>query len=449
MRHIISILLLTLLINSGTAQNRILIDGVVGTVGQETILKSDVENQRLQYKARQMEIPGDDKCYIFEELLFQTLLLNQAEIDSVYANETQVEAELTRRLDYFEKQMGGRKQLEEYFGKSYKDIQDFFRETVKDQQIIQSMQSNITSSVKISPAEVKAFYKHLPKDSLPIVESEFSFSQIVIYPEIKEDQIRQVKEQLKSIKKRVESGESEFSVLAILYSDDEVANEDGGSLGWVRRGDLVPEFSEVAFAMETPGEISDIVETDFGYHLIQFHERRGEQIRISHILIAPKVRASEKLKAKHKLDSIAQLIRKGEYTFEEAAEKFTQDEAGKRNGGLVINPYTGTSTFQSAHLDPATNYIIQSLKIGEISTPFETKNQKGKTEIKIISVKNKTKAHVASLETDYQRISNMALAAKREKAVDAWIREKQKTTYIQIAPEYRKCDFKYKGWLAK
>lgn len=451
-QHFISILLIVLVgaffpTSQARAQKRILIDGVVGIVGQKSILKSEIENTLLQYKARQMALPGNDRCYIFEELLFQTLLLNQADLDSVYASDGQVESQLNRRLDYFEEQMGGRKAMEEYFGKPYKDMKEFFRETVEDQIVIQQMQSQITSDIVVSPAEVSEFYAKIPKDSLPIVQSEIQFSQIVIYPEIKAEQEEKIKEELLNIKERVENGSMEFTVAAILYSDDRAANEKNGSLGWVRRGDLVPEFSEAAFSLSKPGELSDIVQTDFGYHLIKFHERRGEQVLVSHILMKPKVKTAAKLKAKNKLDSIAKLIRTDKYTFEEAAEKFTEDDAGKRNGGTVINPYSGTSTFKSEDIDPSTNFIIRKLDIGEISEPFESTNMKGKTEMKIISVKSKTKPHVATLETDYQRISDMALEKKKQQAVDDWIKEKQKTTYIKISPEYQSCDFKYEGWL--
>ncbi len=445
---IFSLIIFISTIYTASAQEKMLIDGVVGVVGNEPILKSDIENQLLQYKARKISLPGDDRCYILEELLFQTLLLNQAEIDSVYADNNQVEGELTRRMDYFEEQMGGRKKMEDYFGKPYSEIKESFRDMVKDQIVIQQMQSNITSNVKVSPAEVKAYYKHIPNDSLPIVESEIQFSQIVIYPQIFDEQIEKIKTDLREYKRSVESGK-DFSVYATLYSEDEAANEKGGSLGWVRRGDLVAEFSEAAFAMEKAGEMSDVVETEFGYHLIQFHERKGEQVRVSHILLRPKVKASEKLKAKQKLDSIAQLIRTNKYSFAEAAAKFTQDESGMRTGGIVLNPYTGTSTFESSQLDPATNFIIQKLKIGEVSAPFESQTEKGKTEVKIIVVTQKTTPHVATLETDYQKISDMALADKKERAVDEWIRDKQKTTYIQIVPEFRTCKFKYDGWLAQ
>ncbi len=430
-----------------SAQNQTLIDGVVGVVGNEPILKSDIENQLLQYKARKISLPGDDRCYIFEELLFQTLLLNQAEVDSVYAEDSQVESELTRRLDFFEEQMGGRKKMEDYFGKPYPAIKEYFRDMVKDQIVIQQMQSNISSGLRVSPAEVKAFYKRIPKDSLPIIESEIHFSQIVIYPKIYPEQIEKIKSDLNDIKKRVENNSSSFEIMATLYSEDEVANEKGGSLGWVRRGDLVPEFAEVAFGMETPGQLSEVIETEFGFHLIKFQERRGEQILVSHILMRPKVRSSEKLRAKQTLDSIAQLIRTDKITFTDAAAKYTQDEAGMRNGGIVLNPYSGTSTFESSHLDAATNFIIQKLKIGEVSSPFESQTQKGKTEIKIIVVTQKTQPHVASLETDYQKISDMTLAEKKEKTMDEWIREKQKTTYIKLSPEFRTCKFKYEGWL--
>ena len=423
------------------------VDGVVAVVGQKIILRSDVEQLYMQYKSRGMTFGKDLKCYVFEELLFQTLLVNQAAIDSIEVTNDQVERELTNRLDMFEQRAGGRDKLEKYYGKPYTEIKRNFRSIVRDQILAQRMQGEVTADIKVRPEEVKQFYKRIPKDSLQLVDSKLKIAQIVIYPKIKDEQKEYLKKKLRNyIKETNEQGSERFTVLATLYSDDIASAEKGGDLGWVRRGDLVSEFAAAAFSLSEKGELSDIVETEFGYHIIQFIERRGERINIRHILLKPKPSAKAKKIAKQKLDSIATLIRENKITFEEAAKKYSEDEDSNKIGGIMINPYTGTNEFESSHIDPITNYMLKRMKVSEMSETFENENRKAKTEMKIIKLLSKTKPHVASFKTDYQLISDLALAEKKQKAVSEWIKEKQKTTYIKIDKKYKKCDFKYKGW---
>jgi peptidyl-prolyl cis-trans isomerase SurA len=428
------------------AQDGIVIDGVVAVVGQKMIMKSDVESQLMQMKAQNIKIGDNTRCEIFESILFQTLLLNQSEIDSIEVSETQVEGELERRLSLFEDQMGGRTQLEDYYGKPYSEIKNHFRDVVRDQMKTQRMQGEITQNVKVTPEQVNDFFNKIPKDSLPLIESQIEIAQIVIYPIIKKSQTDKIINEMEGYKKRVENGE-DFQMLAGLYSDDVASAQEGGELGWVKRGDLVPEFSEAAFALENSGDLSGIIKTDFGYHLIQFVERKGSKILVRHILRVPKALASENLAAKNDLDSIATLIRENKITFELAAKKYSTDDDSNKNGGILTNPYTGMSKFEASQLDPATNYIIKQLKVGEISDPYESKNMKGKTEMKIIMVVSKTEAHIANIKTDYQKISDMALEAQKNITVDKWISEKQKTTFIKIYDDNKNCKFKYSGWL--
>ncbi|NPA45305.1 MAG: peptidylprolyl isomerase [Chlorobi bacterium] len=440
------ILLLFVLISTSLFSQNNTIDGIVATVGQKTILKSDVETQILQYKSRG-ETHGDNlRCYVFEELLYQALLVNQAYVDSVEVTDNQVKSELDRRMTMFEEQMGGRDAMEKYFNKPYSKIRSHFETTIKDQLLAQQMEAQITSDINVTPKEVKAFFSKMPKDSLPLVESEIEIAQIVIHPKIQDKQVQKIKKTLNEFKKRVEEGE-DFGFLASLYSDDIASAEKDGDLGWVKRGDLVPEFAEAAFELTKEGQISDIVETEFGYHIIQFLERKGEKIHIRHILKIPKPLSSEKAKAKAKLDSIARIIRNGEMTFEEAALRYSTDEESNKNGGIVVNPYTGTSGFKSSQLDPATNYVLKQMKVGEISEPFDSYSMRGKPEIKIIKLLGKTEPHVADIKTDYQLISDMAKQKKKKEVVSNWIKKIQKTTYLKIAPEYKQCKFKYSGWL--
>ena len=443
----VKLVLVVLLINvSAFSQNKS-IDEIVAIVGHKIILKSDVESQMLQYKSRGETFSGNLRCYVFEELLYQALLVNQAKVDSIETSEIQIESELGRRMMIFEEQMGGRAEMEEYFNKPYSEIKNYFKDIIEDQLIAQEMESNITQGISISPEEVKKFFKGIPKDSLPLVESEIDIAQVVIHPVIKDKQIEKLKKSLQEYIDRVNKGE-DFSFLASLYSDDVASAENDGDLGWVRRGDLVSEFAEAAFELEEEGEISDIIKTEFGYHIIQFIERKGERINIKHILKIPKPLTSEKIKAKSKLDSIGDIIRNGKINFEDAALRYSTDEESNKSGGIVINPYTGTSSFESSQLDPATNYILKQMKTGEVSDPFESFSMKGKPEIKIIKLVNKTEPHIASIETDYQLISDMAKEKKKEELISKWIQKSQKTTYFMIDDEYHDCSFKYKGWLS-
>lgn len=422
------------------------IDGIVAIVGQKTILKSEVETQILQYKSRGETHGGNLRCFVFEELLYQALLVNQSFVDSLEVSDNQVNGELDRRMAMFEEQMGGRDAMEKYFNKPYSKIRNNFKAVIKDQLLSQQMESQVTSDIKVSPKEVKAFFSRMPKDSLPLVESEIEIAQIVIHPKIKEKQIEKIKKTLEEFMDRVNKGE-DFAFLASLYSDDVASAEKDGDLGWVKRGDLVPEFAEAAFELTEKGQMSDVVKTEFGYHIIQFLERKGEKIHIRHILKIPKPLSSEKSKAKTSLDSIASIIRNSKMTFEEAALRYSTDEDSKKSGGIVINPYTGTSGFQSSQLDPATNYVLKQMKIGEVSEPFESRSMKGKPEIKIIKLLGKTEPHVANIDTDYQLISDMAKEKKKKEVVSNWIKKVQKTTYLKIDKDYQNCDFKYKGWI--
>ncbi|NPA68597.1 MAG: peptidylprolyl isomerase [Chlorobi bacterium] len=434
---------------SGLAQEQI-IDEIVGIVGQKIILKSDVESTALQYKSRG-ENHGNEKqerCFALEELLYQALLVNQAAIDSIEVSDAQVEAELQRRMNMFEEQTGGREAMEKYFNKPYAEIENRFRDIVKDQLLANQMEATVTGNITVTPEEVKKFFKSFPKDSLPLIESKIELAQIVIYPKIKDEQVNQIKKTLKRYKERVENGE-DFAFLANLYSDDLASAQKDGDLGWIRRGDLVPEFAAAAFELDEPGEISDIVKTEYGYHIIQFLGKKGERIHIRHILKIPKPLTSEKIKAKAKLDSIAREIRNGNITFEKAAMLYSEDKESSKSGGVVVNPYTGTSEFVSSQLDPATNYILKQMKTGEISEPFESTNMKGKPEIKIIKLLNRTQPHVADINTDYQEISDLAKENKKTEIISQWIKKIQKSTYIKINEDYYDCNFKYKGWLEK
>jgi len=428
-------------------QEKNVVDRILAVVGNNLILQSDVEAQYLQISQGRDYKGIDLKCDIFEDLLYQNLLLHHAEMDSLTVTDREVDSELERRIRYFVMQIGSEKKLEDYFGKTMTEIKNDLRENLKKQLLSEQMEHKITSSVKITPTEVRNFFKNLPKDSIPYIEEELEYEQIVIYPAIPEEIKLLTKEKLNDLRERVLKGDN-FSTLAVMYSEDPGSSPRGGELGLVGRTELVPEFTAVAFNLE-PGETSRIVETEFGYHIIQLIERRGELINVRHILMSPKSPLSETQKARRTLDSITVAIRTDSISFAKAAEKFSQDDNTKFNNGLAINPYTGNSRFQSEHIDPITALQLRRLKLGEISQPFEFTDERGKKGTKIVRLKSRIPAHYANLKDDYQIIQEGALENKKQEVITNWIKRHLKITFIQIDESFHNCQYKFPEWVKK
>jgi len=426
------------------AQDTLMLDQIVATVGNNPIFYSDIQNQYLQMQARGTQFQGDPQCQIFEDLLIQKLLLNQSQVDSIDVGDKEVDNELSQRLDYFIKQIGSIEKLEEYFKKKMPEIKEDFRDIIRDQMLTQKMQSKITADIKMTPNEVHNYFKTLPTDSLPIIDAEYELAQIVAYPVFKEEEKAALKRKLEEMRERILKG-GNFAAMARLYSEDPGSATKGGELGLMARSELVPEFAIAAFNLQ-PGEISEVVETDFGYHIIQLIEKRGERANMRHILLIPKVSFDAKSKAKAKLDSIANLIRKNTVKFDEAALKYSEDDNTKKNGGLMINPQTGSGKFAGSQIDAGTNYVIKNMNIGEVSNPFETVDDKGKQIYKVVMLKGKTKPHTANMKDDYQKIHDMAMGYKRMTVMNNWIIEKQKSSYIRIDNSFKNCQFNFKGW---
>lgn len=440
------LLLLFLLGHNSNAQVRpdSIVDGIVAIVGGNVILISDLENQYLQVRS-QGSIQGTAtkvKCNLLETMLFQKLLLHQAQVDSIQATDVQVEAEMDRRMRYFISQAGSPERLEEHFGKSLVEIKNELRDVVKEQMLTEQAQQKIAKDVTITPAEVKAYYRKLPKDSIPLINSELEIGMILKQPEIGDAEKQIVKDKLKSFKDRIAKGD-DFSTLAVLYSEDPGSAKQGGELGMFKRGEMRPEFEAAAFKLK-PGEVSEIVETEDGSHLIQMIERRGEYINVRHILLQPKVTVVNLNKAKNFLDSVAQLINKKSISFDVAVLRFS-DDPSKNSGGMVINQATGTTKFESNQLDAKIFFVVDKLKEGEVSAPV-LMTDRGKQDYRIYYLKARTKPHKANLEEDYARIQEWALERKKMDMVDNWIDEKIATTYISILGQYRNCEFQRK-WL--
>jgi peptidyl-prolyl cis-trans isomerase SurA len=420
------------------------IDKVIAVVGDNIILKSELESQVVSYRAQGVVVDDNAKCEMFEELLFQKLLLHQAKIDSVTVSDAEVESEINRRMNYFIAQIGSEKKLEQYYKKSIIEIKEEFRVVVKEQMTSQRMQGQITSGTKVTPKEVKAFFAKLPEDSIPLIESEVEYAQILINAKESKEAIEVAKYRINEIRDRIKNGE-DFSTLAILYSEDVGSAKKGGELGFMGRAELVPEFSIVAFKLKNKA-VSDVVETQFGFHIIQLVERRGQKVNVRHILIKVKIDEKQVQLAKNLADSVHNLISTDTLTFGELAGKYSDDERTKKSNGLVVNMQTGTSVFNIDQVDPQIYYTIDKMKPGEYSEPVPAQTQDGGKGYRIIKLLTKTEPHKADIITDYSKIQNAALQKKQSEVIKNWIAKKAKQTYINIDEEYINCKLR-NNWI--
>lgn len=448
----VSLLLLFMLVGLTVKAQDNVIDEVVWVVGDEAILKSDVENERLnaQYEGRRFD--GDPYCVIPEELAVQKLFLHQAEIDSIEVSEQEVIQKVEQQTAWLIEQIGSKEKMEEYYNKTSTQIREMLRENIRNGLIVQQMQRELVGDIKLTPAEVRNYFKNLPPDSIPSIPTQVEVQIITREPKIKEEEIERVKKTLREFTERIYKGES-FSMLARFYSEDPGSARRGGEYGFTGRGELTPEFANVIFNMTDPKKISKVFETEYGYHIAQLIEKRGDRVSYRHILMKPKVDETEIEEALNKLDTLANDIRKGKVTFDEAATWVSQDKDTKNNHGLLANPQTGTSRFEMQHLAGMVSQevakVVEGMQIGEISKPFTMINSKGKEVCAIVKLKNRIDAHKATITEDYQRLKSMVTAKRSEEKIQEWIVEKQKTTYVRINPNWRNCDFKYPGWIKK
>jgi peptidyl-prolyl cis-trans isomerase SurA len=422
----------------------VVVDEIVAVVGDKRILYSDIEQSYLQLKMQGDEVNENTRCQLFEDLLMQKLLLNQAEIDSIEVTESQIEMELNSRMQYFISVIGSEQKLEEYYNKSILEIKQDLYDDIREQLLTQKMQSKITENLTATPSDVKAYYKSLPVDSLPYIDAEVEYNQILIYPKSSEQAILAVREKLLEIRERVLNGES-FATLAVIYSEDEASSVRGGDIGWFTKSELDPEYAKAAFALKK-GVVSKIVESSFGYHLIQCIDITETRVHTRHILLRPKIEDSEKSQAVARLDSIVRLIRLDSLKFEAAAVKFSQDEDTKVNGGQAVNRNRGGARWKMDEFEQAEYKIVNSLKVGEISDPYASTDTKGKLVYKVIWLKSRSNPHVGNLNEDYNLFKSMALQVKQSEAVNKWVEDKIKTTYLRISDTFAKCPFQLKGW---
>jgi len=422
--------------NGGTS-----IDGIVAVVGKSIIMRSDLEKHFIDYKSqfKTIEDPDEVYCSILENLIYNKLMVNQAELDSIEVTDEEVDYRLNTRIQYFLQQTGGDvKYIENYFHKSMSEIKKDMREMMYEQALIEQVQSNITSSITITPSEVNRFAAKIGPDSMPMVETSYQFGEIVKIPPVSDEEVADVKERLNSYRERVLRGEK-FGALARLYSDDPGSASKGGDLGFVERGTLYPEFEAVAFNLKS-GEISQVVKTQAGYHIIQMIERRGESIHVAHILIQPKPSTEEQVRAITYLDSVRNIIINEKLTLEEAAKRFSEGET-KMNGGMVVNPYNSSLSFDRQTLDDATYTTINKLIPGEYSECVPFVNDDGVMAYRLIYLKEKVSQHKANLVEDYDMIKNAALEQKKYEAMEKWVLDKVKVTNMKLSEQYRYCPF--------
>lgn len=427
------------------------IDEVVWVVGDEAILKSDVESERLnaQYEGRKFD--GDPYCIIPEQLAVQKLFLHQAAIDSIEVSEQEVIGQVERRTNWLIEQVGGSKEkLEEYYNKTSTQIREMLRENIRDGLTVQKMQQHIVGEIKITPAEVRRYFKDLPQDSIPFVPTQVEVQIVTLEPKIPLEEVERVKKTLRDYTDGINSGKMSFATYARFYSEDPGTARRGGELGFMGKGELVPEYANVAFNLQDPNKVSKIVETEFGFHIIQLIEKRGDRINTRHILLKPKVEEKDLEAALVRLDSIADDIRNQKFTFDDAATYISQDKDTKNNHGLMANKNSGTARFEMQDLAQVSQEVakmVENMNVGEISRAFTMINDKGKEVCAIVKLKSRINGHKATISEDYQRLKAIVMEKRSEDKLEKWIKEKQKHTYVRINEKWQKCDFKYPGWI--
>ena len=424
------------------------IDEVIWIVGDEPILKSDVEVMRLQAEMNGQKWDGNPDCLIPEKIALQKLFLHQAAIDSIEVSEAEISQNVEAQISNMLQMVGGSKEkLEEYRHQSIIEMRQELREEVKDYMLTQRMKESIVKDIKVTPAEVREYFRTLPKDSIPFVPTEVEIEKITSVPKIKQEEIDRVKDKLRDYTDRINRNETTFATLARFYSEDPGSARQGGELDYAGRGMFDPAFASVAFNLTDPNKISKIVESEYGYHIIQLIDKRGDKIKVRHILLKPNVSQDEVDKSMHRLDSIANDIRADKFTFEDAATFLSDDKDTKNNKGLMANYTERSSKFKMKELPPEIARVADTLKVGQVSRAFSMINDKGKTECVIIKLKNRVEGHPATITEDFQVMKAMVEAKRRDEVLEEWVQDKLKSTYIKMKGNYKESDFKYKGWI--
>ena len=431
-----------------SAQNNIA-EEVAWVVGDEPIYKSDIEEQYMQLQYERQPIEGNPYCVIPERMAIEKLFLHQAKIDTVKVQDAMVIQQAESRINYFIANLGSREKVEEYFRKPLPELKEQMIEVIRNQYTVQEVQRNLTKDVKATPSDVRKYYATLPPDSIPYIPQQIEVKLLSLNPVIPQQEIDDVKARLRDFTNKINSGENEFSTLAILYSEDG-SSMYGGEIGFKSRSELVPEFASVAFNLNDTKKVSKIVETEFGFHIIQLIEKRGDRINCRHILLKPKVAQKDLDEAKTRLDSIRKDMLDGKFTFEEATQWISQDKDTKNNKGIMVNRRTSSTKFEMADLPQEIAKLVDKMEVGDISEPFIMIDQSRNKEIvAIVKLSRRIEGHKANLSDDYQILKNMYENNRKAKIIDDWVVKKQKETYVRIDDDWRNCEFKYSGWIKK
>ncbi len=441
---IITVLFLTLITVTTFAQDKV-IDQIVAIVGGNIVLKSDIEKMYMDQQAQGISSDGDMKCEILENFLIDKLLIAEAEMDTlINVTDSQVNQQMDGQLQMYVAHFGSERAVENFFKKPIADIRAEMRQVARDQLMSSQMRNKIIQDVTVTPSEVRQFYRNLPEEEIPVIPTQYEYSQITLRPEVSLEEENRIKSALRELKAKIEAGSS-FAAMAVMYSEGPSANA-GGEIGYLGRAQLDPEYAAAAFNLKGD-RISNVVKSDFGYHIIQLIDRRVDKVNTRHILMTPKVSPEAKEQAQHRLDSLANLIRKEKITFQEAATRYSSDKNSRANGGLVINPNNLTSKFTVEELGGTVSKVLSGLKIGEISDPFVMTDPENRQQVyAVVKLINKMESHKANLQNDYQELSNLFLQKKREEKLEQWISSRQHQTYIRIDDTYANCNFEFSNW---
>ena len=426
------------------------VDEVIWVVGDEPILKSDVEVMRLQGENEGVKYSGDPDCTIPEQIAVQKLFLHQAAIDSIEVSESEVMSGIDEQINYWVSMIGSREKLEEYRKQSITQMRQQMHDDFKNRQLIQKMKEELVKDIKVSPAQVRKYFSTLPADSIPFVPTEVEVEILTMQPKIAMEEITRVKDELRSYTDRVNKGETSFSTLARLYSEDPGSARMGGEMDYVGRGMLDPAFANVAFNLTDPKKISKIVESEFGYHIIQLIDKRGDKIKCRHILLKPRVSQEAIDKSIGRLDSIGNDIRAAKFSFEEAASMLSDDKDTRNNRGLMANTSqqgARTSKFQMKDLPTEVARMVDTMKVGGVSQAFTMVNSRGKTTCAIVKLLSRVEGHRATITEDFQVMKDVVLTKERDKTLHEWVVNKIKKTYVRMNDRYKDCKFEYEGWV--
>lgn len=422
------------------------IDRVEWVVGDKCILRSDIEEAIRFWQGNGRKFEGDPYCVVGEDLAIQQLFVHQAALDSIEVDEGEIMRKVEAQVSFVIQKIGSKEKMEEYFDKNSAEIREMYREQLYNMEMMERMKQKIVGDVKVSPILVRRFYESLPKDSLPFIQQQVEVQVITLEPEIDVEELERVKSELRDYTERVTNGETSFSTLALLYSEDPGSARRGGELDFMGRGQLQPEFATVAFSLTDPNKISKIVETEYGFHIIQLMEKRGDRVKVRHILRKPRLSSENTKKMLLRLDSIATDIKENKFTFEEGAEVISHDKDTRNNYGIMYNKQTASSHFKLDELPVDVARVVDKLSVGEISQPFVWMLDNGKTVCAIAKLKSRTDAHVATINEDYEALQSMYQAKISDERIREWIKEKQQNTYVRINRDSHECDFIYPDW---